>query len=402
MFVHGLGVTEHEQGTDGVMAIVNLALLTGNIGAPGAGVNPLRGQNNVQGAAHMGCEPSHLTGYLPLDEARAQFEALWGAPVPSTPGLDAMQMVDAAAAGNLKALWVIGWDIELTNPQVDATRDALQRLDLLVVQDLFLNETARDVATVVLPAAGSFEKEGTFMNSERRVQRVRRAVAPPGEAKPDWEILCAAGAALGHPDEFPFASAADVWEEIRRVWTAGAGISYERLDREGGLQWPCPTGDHPGTAILHRDAFMRIGTRARLRPVVSRPTSESLSGDYPFVLVTGRSLYQFNAGTMTRRTPNRTLRSTDRLEVAPDDATRLGLEPGALALVTSRYGQATLPVDVTARVAPGQLFTTFSDPTRRVNNLIGPQRDEHTDTPQYKVTAVRVEPFADASRSLEA
>jgi formate dehydrogenase major subunit len=401
MFVHGLGATEHEQGTEGVMGIVNLALLTGNIGVPGAGVNPLRGQNNVQGAAHMGCEPSRLTGYLPLAEAREHFEAVWGVPVPPAPGLDAMEMIDAAAAGELKALWVIGWDVELTNPGIDATRDAMRHLDLVVVQDLFLNETARDVATVVLPAAGSFEKEGTFMNSERRVQRVRRAVPPPGDAKPDWEILCAAGDALGHTDQFTFASAAEVWEEIRRLWTVGAGISYERLDREGGLQWPCPTEDHPGTAILHRDAFTRIGPRARLRPIAYRPTSEAPSREYPFVLVTGRSLYQFNAGTMTMRTPSAALRPTDRLEVTPADANRLGLVPGALARVTSRYGEAILPVDVTTRVASGQLFTTFSDPDRLVNNLIGPHRDAQTHTPQFKVTAVRVEPLADPSPSLD-
>jgi formate dehydrogenase major subunit len=393
LFVHGLGATEHEQGTEGVMCIVNLALLTGNVGRPGAGVNPLRGQNNVQGAAHMGCDPRRLTGYAPIDEARDHFESVWGAPVPAQPGLDAMEMVAAAAAGRLKALWVIGWDVQLTNPQVDATRAALRNAEIVVVQDLFLNETARELASVFLPAAGSFEKDGTFMNSERRIQRVRSAIEPAGDTKPDWEILCAAATALGHGDKFAFGSPLEVWEEIRRVWTVGAGITYERLDRERGLQWPCPTEDHPGTGILHRETFPRVGKRATLRRIGYQPTSESPTAEYPFVLVTGRALYHFNAGTMTMRTPSVALRPTDMLEVAPGDAARLGLVHGDAVRVTSRYGEAVFPVDVNPRVAAGQLFATFSDPGRLVNRLVGPQRDPYTHTPQFKVTAVRLQPL---------
>jgi formate dehydrogenase major subunit len=395
MFVHGLGATEHMQGTEGVMAIVNLALLTGNVGRPGAGVNPLRGQNNVQGAAHMGCEPHRLTGYVPIDDGRERFESVWGAPVPERSGLDAMEMVDAAAAGALKALWIIGWDVLLTNPGIDATSDALGRANLVVVQDLFLNETAREQATVFLPAAGSFEKDGTFMNSERRIQRVRRAVDPVGESKPDWEILCRAAAAFGWGEQFGFDSAAAVWEEIRQVWEVGAGISYDRLDAGGGLQWPCPNEDHPGTAILHRESFPRIGKRATLRRIEPVPSSEVPTAEYPFILVTGRGLYQFNAGTMTMRTPNAVLRPTDTVEVAPGDAAVLQLAPGQLARVASRYGHAILPVDVNARVTPGQVFATFSDPPRRVNQVIGPDRDPYTHTPQYKVTAVRLEAISD-------
>jgi formate dehydrogenase major subunit len=391
MFFHGLGATEHEQGTEGVMSIVNLALLTGNLGRPGAGVNPLRGQNNVQGAAHMGCEPRRLTGYAPIDEAREHFESVWGAPVPDEAGLDAMEMVDAAAVGSLKALWVIGWDVLLTNPQIEVTRAALRKAELVVVQDLFLNETAKEHATVFLPAAGSFEKDGTFMNSERRIQRVRCAIDPVGDAKPDWQILCAAAHALGHGDKFAFGSAHEVWEEIRRLWTVGAGITYARLDRQGGLQWPCPSEGHPGTGFLHRDTFTRIGKRATLRRIAHRPTSESPTAEFPFVLVTGRALYHFNAGTMTMRTPSVALRPTDLLEVAPDDAARLGLVTGEEVRITSRYGEAVLPIDVNPRVSTGQLFATFSDPERLVNRVIGPRRDPSTHTPQYKVTAARIQ-----------
>jgi formate dehydrogenase major subunit len=392
MLFHGLGVTEHEQGTDGVTCLVNLALLTGNLAKPGAGVNPLRGQNNVQGAAHMGCEPRRLTGYLPLDEGRAAFEEVWGAPVPADAGIDAIEMVTAADRGDLRALWVIGWDVLLTHPGADTTAPALGRADLVVVQDLFLNETARELATVFLPACSAFEKDGTFMNSERRVQRVRKAIEPRGDSKPDWEIVGLVARAMGRGDLFPYSSAAEIWEEIRRVWTVGAGITYERLD-SGGLQWPCPAEDHPGTAVLHRESFPRIGKRATLRRVPYQPTSEATTREFPFVLVTGRGLYQFNAGTMTMRTPNALLRPTDMVEIAPDDARALGVDDGKRVRLTSRYGEIVLPVEVSTRVEAGQLFTTFSDPATSVNRLTGPQRDPYTNTPQYKVTAVRLEPI---------
>ncbi len=387
---HGLGMTEHRHGTDMVSCLVNLALLTGNIGKPGAGVNPLRGQNNVQGAAHMGCMPDRLTGYVPIDDARAAFETVWGTAVPSVRGLDAMETVQAAGEGTLKALWVIGWDILLTNPDEATTRRALANLDLVVVQDLFLNETAREIGTVFLPACSTFERDGTFMNSERRIQRVRAAIDPLGASKPDWEALCLAAAAMGHRDHFAYASAQEVWDEIRQVWPAGAGISYERLDREHGLQWPCPDEDHPGTKVLHTDSFPRIGKRATLAAVPNLPSGDTTSEQFPFVLVTGRGLYQFNAGTMTARTPNATLRPTDTLEISTTDARRLGIAAGEEVRVRSRYGSVELPAEVTDRVRPGELFATFSDPARHVNRVTGPHQDTHTRTPEYKVTAVDV------------
>ncbi len=385
---HGLGVTEHLQGTDGVMALVNLALLTGNVGRPGTGVNPLRGQNNVQGAAHMGCEPSGLTGLAHIEDAAPLFERIWGAPVPRERGLRLMSMMDAAGEGRFKALWVMGYDVLLSSPNTAVTRAALEKLELVVVQDIFWNETARELAHVVLPSACSFEKDGTFMNAERRVQRVRKVVEPPALARPDWEPLCDVAGAMGHAGRFAFRSAEGIWEEIRQVWPAGRGITYARLE-QAGLQWPCPAEDHPGTASLHADAFA-AGPRAVLRRIEHTPTPERTSADYPFVLNTGRSLYQFNAGTMTMRTLNALLRPTDRLDMHPVDAARLGLSEGDRLRVRSRHGDAVLPLHVDDTLRAGELFATFHDPASHLNAVTGSVRDTHVETPEYKVTAVHV------------
>ena len=389
MALHGLGLTEHVQGTEGVMCVVNLALLTGNLGVPGAGVNPLRGQNNVQGSAHMGCEPHHLPGYATLDDGRALVERVWGQAIPRQRGLDWMEMLDAAGDGRLKALYAIGYDVLLTNPEHARTRAALAKLELVIVQDLFMTETAAELAHVVLPAAASFEKDGTFMNAERRVQRVRRAIAPPGQARTDADILCGLAAAMGQPRGFAFASAEAIWDEVRAVWPAGAGLSYARLDH-GGLQWPCPTEDHPGTPMLHRERFAG-GARATLRAIAYRPSAEVCSDEFPLVLVTGRRLYQFNAGTMTDRTPNALLQPADVLGVAPDDAARHGLVDGERVVLRSRHGEATLAVAVDAAVRPGEVFTTFHTADVLLNRVTGGGRDSITHTPEYKVTAVRID-----------
>jgi formate dehydrogenase major subunit len=389
MCLHGLGATEHVQGTESVMGIVNLALLTGNLGEVGAGVNPLRGQNNVQGAAHMGCEPHHLTGFADLDAGSPLFEKIWGAPVPKERGLDLMEMLDAALRGQVKALYAIGYDVLLTNPNANETRRALAELEIVVVQDLFLNETARELATVFLPAASSFEKDGTFMNAERRIQRVRRAVDPPAQALPDWEILCALARKMGHVQGFEFRTAREIWDEVRRVWPAGAGISYERLGG-GGLQWPCPTENHPGTALLHRDSFAR-SPRAALRPLDFRRTSGAVSAEYPLVLVTGRKLYQFNAGTMTNRTANVLLHPCDVLDVSPADAERYKLSPSERVTLRSRFGEATIQVRIDPGLRPGEVFATFHTAPVFLNRVTGSERDPITHTPEYKVTAVRIE-----------
>ena len=389
MSFHGLGVTEHTQGTAGVMCVVNLALLTGNLGRSGAGVNPLRGQNNVQGAAHMGCDPNTLTGGISMKEGKAHFENFWGVPISSTRGLNQLEMMDAAGAGRLKALWVIGYDVFLSNANAQATRQALQSLELVIVQDLFLTETAKEFGTVFLPAVSSFEKDGTFMNAERRILRVRRSMPPVGQAKTDWEILCLAARAMGKDDGFTFRSAEEIWDEVRTVWEAGRGISYERLEKSG-LQWPCPSEDHEGTEILHVGAFSG-GRRVALKRVPFRPTPEVTSDEFPLLMTTGRALYQFNAATMTGRTANNRLRATDLLDMCGEDAGRLGVRSGDRVQVRSRYGEAVLPVRISSTVKPGELFATFHSPEIFLNRLTGPHRDELVDAPEYKVTAVRVD-----------
>ena len=387
---NGIGMTEHVQGTEGVTALINLALLTGNLGKPGTGVNPLRGQNNVQGAAQMGCEPSLLTGSARPADAGSRFERVWGAAIPHRAGLRLPGMLEAAGRGELKALWAIGYDVLLTSPNAAQTRRDLAALELLVVQDIFMNEIARDLAHVVFPAACSFEKDGTFMNAERRIQRVRKVVEPPGQARPDWRPLCDVARAMGSGRGFEFTSAEQIWDEIRDVWPAARGISYARLER-GGLQWPCPDETHPGTPRLHVDGFAS-GSRPSLRCLFHSPSPEAPSPEYPFVLVTGRSLYQFNAGTMTMRTPNRALRPTDWLEISPEDAGRCGFHDGDRIRTESRYGAAVLPLRVSDACAPGQLFATFADPATCLTLVTAPWRDARTDTPAYKITAVRLEP----------
>jgi formate dehydrogenase major subunit len=391
MMLHGLGMTEHAQGTDSIEILADLALITGNVGKAGTGVNPLRGQNNVQGAAHMGCEPHKLTGYTPLENARALFEDVWGRALPRDDGMTLMDMLDSAERGELKAMWSMGYDIVQTNPDTHATRRAMKQLELVVVQDLFLNETARDYAHVVFPAAASFEKDGTFMNAERRVSRVRASVPPPTpECKPDWEPLVDLAKAMGHGASFSFTSAEEIWEEIRKVWPAGAGITYARLEKQG-IQWPCPSTDHPGSSTLHATEFS-LGKQTSLQSIGFEPTPERTNTEFPFVLNTGRTLAQFNAGTMTARTRNQDIYPTDLLEIHPDDAKRLGISSGDRVRVMSRHGETVLPAVVTDVVNPGELYTTFHDPKARVNDLTGHVRDNQVKTPEYKVTAVAIAP----------
>jgi formate dehydrogenase major subunit len=300
-----------------------------------------------------------------------------------------MQMMDGAEQGQLKALWAIGYDILLTNANAAATRRALGALELVIVQDLYLNETAKEYGTVFLTSASNFEKEGTFMNGERRVQRVRKVIEPLGNAKADWEIICLMAAAFGKGELFDFKSAQDIWDEVRRVWKPGAGISYSRIDK-AGLQWPCPTEDHPGTTMLHGESFP-IGKKAALRRIPYEPTREIATEEFPFLLTTGRTLYQFNAGTMTLRTRNVDLYPTDFLDISPADAERLGLTNGEKVKVLSAHGEAVIPVRINPAVKRGELFTTFHTAEVFLNNLTSPYRDKQTLAPEYKVTAVRIE-----------
>jgi len=372
-----------------VMCLVNLAILTGNLGRPGSGINPLRGQNNVQGSAQMGCEPNSLTGYVPLAANWERFELAWQTPLPQQPGLNLLQMMDAARNGAFKALWAIGYDVLLTNANTHTTRAALRQLECVVVQDLFLNKTAEEFGTVFLPASSSFEKDGTFMNAERRIQRVRKVIEPIGQAKSDWEIVCHIARAMGAEKAFAFSSAEEIWNEVRTVWKAVAGISYSRIEH-GGLHWPCPTEDHPGTRVLHGESFPS-GKRAALQRIDHRPSREAVSEEFPFLLITGRNLYHFNAGTMTYRTQNAFLHRHDFLEISPQDTSRLGLGDGDLVKVYSRHGEAILVARVNSDMRQGELFCTFHEPATFVNHVTGPERDSIVDTPEYKVTAVHVE-----------
>ena len=389
MSFHGLGLTEHTQGTEGVMCLVNLALLTGNLGCPGAGINPLRGQNNVQGAAQMGCDPDNLTGANPLDAGRALFEDAWHHPLSATPGLNLMDMMDASLEGRFKALWTIGYDILLTNPNASLTERALRSMECVIVQDMFLNETAKKFGTVFFPACSSFEKDGTFMNAERRIQRVRKAIDPIGESKTDWEIICALAGTMGKGEHFKFRSSEEIWNEIRAVWKAASGVTYPRIENQG-LQWPCPSDDHPGTAILHTG--IHTATKRPVLPTIEyRETKETTTPEFPFLLTTGRTLYQFNAGTMTSRTRNVELRPRDFLNISPRDAERLGLRDGECARIRSRYGSAALPVKISDEIGEGELFATFHTPEVFLNLITSPGRDGMTGTPEYKRTAVQIQ-----------
>jgi len=389
MSCHGLGMTEHIQGTEGIMALVNLAMLTGNIGKPGTGVNPLRGQNNVQGAPHMGSEPKLMAGYVPIDEVRDKFESAWRVEIPHAKGKNMMEMLDAAVEGKFKMLWTIGYDIMLTNPNAHETRRALEKLDLVIVQDIFLNQTAKEFGDVFLPAASSFEKDGTFMNGERRVQRVHKAVEPQGEARSDWEIVCDVARAMGKSEHFQYKSAEDIWNEVRSLWGQAGGMSYARLDQRG-LQWPCPTEDHPGTEVMHGEEFAH-GKTTPLRRIEYVPPPETTNKDFPFLLTTGRNLYQYNASTQTFRTPNAKMYATDYLDVSPADAKRLGLREGEEVRVRSRHGAAVLPVQIREKQKPGELYATFHTARVFLNELTSSHRDRYTKTPEYKVTAVTVE-----------
>jgi formate dehydrogenase major subunit len=388
LFVHGLGLSELTQGVDSVRALVNLGLLTGSIGRPGAGMLPLRGQNNVQGSADMGCMPDLLTGYQELDDpaVRARLGALWGTPPPERPGLTVTGMIAAAERGELRALWAQGEDLAQSDPDQLRVGRALARLDLLVVQDLFLSETAR-MAHLVLPAAGWLEQDGTFTNGERRVQRVRAALPPPGEARPDWEVIRDVARALGA--EWAYGDPADVLDEIAAAAAAAfGGLRADRLEPDG-VQWPCPDPEHPGTPRLHLRGFPHP---APLAPLDFAASPEHDVAGFPYRLVTGRVLEHYNVGTMTRRTPNQRLVPGDALEINPEDAAREGVGDGEPVRLESRWGATTAIAAHSDRVPAGVLFLSFHQPETHTNRLVGPHVDPVSGCPQYKLTAVRLAP----------
>ncbi|MFD7445653.1 formate dehydrogenase subunit alpha [Streptomyces sp. NPDC059909] len=388
--VYGLGVTEHLHGTDGVRSLANLAILRGAVGTDrGHGVNPLRGQNNVQGASDMGALPDLLPGYGKVTDpaVRARAEAVWGVPVPERPGLRIPDMFAAARAGDLRALWVIGEDVCATDPDANRVAEALEACPLVVCNELFLSETARH-ADVVLPVASWLEKDGTFVNFDRRFQRVRPAVPPPGEARADFDVVHAVATAMGIDIGCPTPAA--TLAECGRVAPVFAGLSHDRLDREDAVPWPCPDPDRPGEAKLYTKHFATPDGRAHLAAAPYLPPGEQPDDDYPLVLVTGRRWAHYNSGSMTRRGGNLALDPVDRLDLHPDDAARYDVRDGTQLTVESRHGQASLIARVSEQTPPGQAFCSFHFPTSGVNRLTSDHADTVTSCPEYKVTAVRV------------
>ena len=388
----GLGVTEHKYGSEVVQLICGLALMTGKIGRPGSALLPLRGQNNVQGSSDMGALPDTYSGYRRVDDedvARA-FEARWGTALSRTPGLTIPQMFDAAVAGDLKAMYIFGEDVAQTDPNTTHVIRALESLDFLVCQDIFETETTR-YADVVLPASSFLEKTGTFTNAERRIQLVRPAIDPPGDARTDFDILHAVSAALGH--DMALDGPEDAMREIAALTPEFTGVTYERLGRRG-LQWPV-TADGADAPILYEREFHRAGGRAHFAALPYKEPGDAADAEFPLVLVTGRRLEHYNAGTMTRRTGNLELMDRDWLELHPDDAARLWIADGDLVSVRSRVGRIEVEARLTERIEPGHVFTAFHFPEVRTNLLIGASADVNTSCPEYKVVAVDVRPVTE-------
>ena len=390
--VYSMGITQHTTGTDNVLSLANLAMLTGNIGRPGTGVNPLRGQNNVQGACDMGALPNVLPGYQAVSDAqvRAKFAAGWGGQLPEKPGLTVVEMINAAADGQLKCLYVMGENPMISDPDTNHVAEALRALDLLVVQDIFLTETA-ELADVVLPAAAAAEKDGTFTNTERRVQRIRQAVEPPGQARADWEIICRIAQRMGCPVSYP--SVAAIQDEIASLTPIYGGITYDRLERRP-LQWPCPTSEHPGTPILHSELFTR--GKGKFHPAQFVPARELPDAEYPLLLSTGRLLEHFHTGSMSRRSEVLDdIVPCGAIEVHPEDAAKLGVADGKQVSVESRRGRIEIAARVTDRVSPGSVFLAFHFSEAPANRLTIAALDPVAKIPEFKVCAVRIHSCVD-------
>ncbi len=387
--LYTMGITQHICGTHNVLAVANLAMLCGQIGKESSGVNPLRGQNNVQGSCDMGALPSVFTGYQAVTayDQRAKFAKAWHvAELPARPGLTVGEMMDKAGTDELKGMYIMGENPVLSDPDSNHVVHALEKLDFLVVQDIFLTETAA-LADVVLPAASFAEKDGTFSNTERRVQRVRKAIDPVGNARPDWQIICAVSAAMGYPMQY--ATASDIFDEMALLTPTYAGISYARLE-QGDIQWPCPNANHPGTTYLHKDKFLRgLG---KFNPVEYIPPAEMPDAGYPLLLSTGRRYFHYHTGTMTQRTGALEVHyGTEYLEINQADAASLGIADGDMAQVSSRRGQVKIAARISKVVPQGLVFTSFHFPEVAINKLTNPAKDSLSKIPELKVCAVRVE-----------
>ncbi len=388
--LYAMGVTQHSHGTDNVMAIANLALMTGNFGKPGSGVNPLRGQNNVQGACDMGALPDVYTGYQKVcnPDARSKFETAWGVKLPDGPGLTVTEMFKKIDQGLIKALYIVGENPVLSDPDAGHVRQSLEKLELLVVQDIFMTETAR-LAHVVLPAVSFAEKEGTFTNTERRVQKVRKAVElEHGKALPDWKITGLIAQQMG-ADGFSYQSSEEIMTEIASLTPSYAGISYKRLEEEG-LQWPCPSNEHPGTSILHVERFAR--GKGRFMPLEYRPAPEAPDSEYPLLLTTGRNIFHYHTGTMTRKSAGlNALSGQELVNISTGDAARLKIKDGDNVYVSSRRGKVAASARITDDVPEGLAFMTFHFAESAANILMSADNlDPIAKIPPLKMASVKI------------
>jgi formate dehydrogenase major subunit len=385
---YGLGVTEHSQGTTTVMALANLAMVTGNIGRRGVGINPLRGQNNVQGSCDMGSFPHEFSGYRHVsdDATRTIFENLWGVSLDNEPGLRIPNMFDAAVEGSFKGLYVQGEDIAQSDPDTKHVTKGLEAMECIVVQDLFLNETA-NYAHVFLPGSTFLEKDGTFTNAERRINRVRKVMAPKN-GYGDWEITMLIAKAMGY--EMHYTHPSQIMDEIAGTTPTFNGVSYAKLEAEGSVQWPCNDKAPDGTPIMHIGGFVRGKGKFIVTEYI--PTDEKTGPRFPLLLTTGRILSQYNVGAQTRRTGNVAWHPEDVLEIHPHDAEQRGITEGGWVKLESRSGATSLRAVITDRVAPGVVYTTFHHPETQANVVTTEFSDWATNCPEYKVTAVQVAP----------
>jgi len=390
MIVYSMGITQHITGVDNVKSLANLAMLTGHVGFPSTGVNPLRGQNNVQGACDVGALPDVYSGYQSVAEqsVREKFEKAWRVEnLPSNSGLTVTEMFEKAREGEIKGIYIMGENPVLSDPDSNNVRRALEKLEFLVVQDIFLSETAR-YADVVLPAASFAEKDGTFTNTERRVEKIRKAIEPVGNARTDWEIICEVAALSGYSG-MNYRHPSEIMNEISQLTPIYGGMSYDRPE-PFGLQWPCPSKDHPGTPYLHKDKFTK--GKGTFNPCIYSPPDELPDEEYPFILSTGRIYWHWHTGTMTRRTStlNREI-PNGYVEINPQDAQRLGIARGEKLKISSRRGEIEITAKITEKVCEGSVFIPFHFYESSANVLTNPAVDPVAKIPEYKVCAVKVE-----------
>jgi formate dehydrogenase major subunit len=389
--VYCMGITQHTTGVDNVKSLANLAMLTGNVGVASSGVNPLRGQNNVQGACDMGGLPNVFTGYQPVadEAANAKFSKAWGRDLPKKPGLTILEMFHGIDEGKIKALYVVGENPLVTDPDLRHVEAALKKLDIFIVQDIFLTLTAK-LADIVLPGTSFAEKDGTFTNTERRVELVRQAIPPVGDSRPDWQIIQDLSSRCGYP--MHYASAEEIFAEIKTLTPSYAGMSYARL-ADQGLQWPCPTPEHPGTVFLHQDRFSR--GKGAFSAIDYKPPAEVTDADYPLFLTTGRAFVHYHSGTMTRVSPSLHHELPEGyVEINPADAKSMHIKDGERVKVSSRRGEIQIKAKISRKVNQGVVFIPFHFSEAAANVLTNPAYDPTAKIPEYKVCAVKVEKLA--------